>query len=370
MYEKPKSELETQLIECPDQSPALVSDQAVLELLTGPLDRASPTPVGAQLRGAIEYSISCGALPAGTRLPSIRTLAQTTGLAAETVATAYRALQSTGLLVSYHGSGTFVSSTTTVWQGGIERLRQIEKNADNLLSLAGQSGLSVSDVVTMVRSRHALLAASPPPAIQIVMVGIFEEATQAYARDIAAHLRPGDRVDAMTIDQLRSDSRPAPALYVSLPSRRADVIEIVRGRAPVTSISVMPSEKTRSFLAALDPNATLVLVAKFPTFTQLMKSGAQAFAPHIRKLEAMAIDDPMLDEKLRTADTVVYSTGAEDVLRRLPSGVASAEYRHTPDPHAIRDTLIPLIDLIRQNRAGDADCAASGKASVTSLKKP
>lgn len=336
----------------PDQSRPPVSDQAVLDVLTGQFDRSSVTPLGAQLRGAIEYGISRGLLPAGTRLPSIRTLALATGLAAETVATAYRALQGSGVLVSYQGSGTFVSEASTTWPGGADRLRQIENDVDGLLDLAGKSGLSISDVVAMMRSRHALLAASP--TVHVVMVGIFEEATQAYARDIANHLRPGDRVDAMTIDQLRVDpaAGPAPQLYVSLPSRLAEVTEIVKDRAPVTSVSVIPSELTRSFLAGLNPNAALALVARFATFTPLMKAGAQAFAPHLRKLDAMAIDDPMLDEKLKGADTVVYSTGAEDVLKRLPANVASAEYRHTPDPHAISDTLIPLIDSVRQRLAG------------------
>ena len=41
----------------------------------------------------------------------------------------------------------------------------------------------------------------------------------------------------------------------------------------------------------------------------------------------------------------------EEVLRRVQSNVASAEYRHTPDPHAIRDALIPLVDSLRRGPA-------------------
>src|SRR5262245_55122963 len=40
------------------------------------VDRDLPVPLGVQLRGLIEYGITCGELAAGERLPSVRELAE------------------------------------------------------------------------------------------------------------------------------------------------------------------------------------------------------------------------------------------------------------------------------------------------------
>ena len=51
-----------------------------------------------------------GDLPAGTRLPTVRALAADLGLAANTVARAYRELESDGVVVTEGRRGTFVAS--------------------------------------------------------------------------------------------------------------------------------------------------------------------------------------------------------------------------------------------------------------------
>jgi DNA-binding transcriptional regulator YhcF (GntR family) len=340
MAEKSKSDGDNQVTFNPDVPIAGMDDQAVLAFLSEGLDRSSAMPLGAQLRGAIEYGVSGGSLPAGTRLPSIRTLAQATGLAAETVSTAYRALQASGLLVSYKGSGTFIGGTEGAKPVARDELREIERNVDALLAMASRAGLSAIDLVTMIRLRQALPAAEARP-VRIAMVGIFEEATHAYAEDIATYLRDDDSVEALTIEQLRNGvgAGDRPDLYVSLPSREREVRDLVGPGVPVTSVSVIPSEKTRSFLAGLDPQARLLLVARFGGFVGLMVSGARAFAPHIRQVEGVAFDDLALAQKL---------AGADAVAKSLRVGIPTAEYRHTPDPHAIKDILIPKVEALRR----------------------
>lgn len=67
-------------------------------------------PLFDQLRLQIIEGIRGGRLPAGTRLPTVRDLAGTLGMAANTVARAYRELEAAGVLETRGRSGTFVAA--------------------------------------------------------------------------------------------------------------------------------------------------------------------------------------------------------------------------------------------------------------------
>lgn len=77
-----------------------------------PLDGDSTVPPFEQLRTQITTRAASGDLPAGTRLPTVRALATDLGLAANTVAKAYRALESDGVITTEGRRGTFVSGAS------------------------------------------------------------------------------------------------------------------------------------------------------------------------------------------------------------------------------------------------------------------
>lgn len=72
------------------------------------LDRSSSVPLYQQLREQIRQRIFSGSLPAGTRLPPERTLANTLGVNRTTVVNAYRELAAEGLVEGRVGHGTVV----------------------------------------------------------------------------------------------------------------------------------------------------------------------------------------------------------------------------------------------------------------------
>lgn len=65
-----------------------------------------------QLRAQIADQARSGALPAGYRLPTVRGLAGELGLAPNTVAKAYRALEADGVIETRGRNGTFVAAST------------------------------------------------------------------------------------------------------------------------------------------------------------------------------------------------------------------------------------------------------------------
>lgn len=75
------------------------------------LDSESSTSPSEQVRALIATAAASGKLPVGSRLPPIRTLAHTLGLAATTVAKSYRELERAGVVETRSRAGTVVVST-------------------------------------------------------------------------------------------------------------------------------------------------------------------------------------------------------------------------------------------------------------------
>lgn len=80
--------------------------------MTGPMlhvDADAPEPSFEQLRRQVSEQASSGSLAAGTRMPTVRALAAELGIAANTVARAYRELEADGVLDTRGRAGTFVA---------------------------------------------------------------------------------------------------------------------------------------------------------------------------------------------------------------------------------------------------------------------
>ena len=75
------------------------------------IDHDSPTAPFEQLRLAVIGKIRDGDLVAGTRIPTVRTLAAELGLAVNTVARTYRELEADGIIETRGRQGSFVSSS-------------------------------------------------------------------------------------------------------------------------------------------------------------------------------------------------------------------------------------------------------------------
>jgi DNA-binding transcriptional regulator YhcF (GntR family) len=73
------------------------------------VDATSSDPPYDQIRTQITRLVSAGQLAPGERLPTVRTLATTLGVAANTVARAYRELEHRGLVITRGRLGTVVA---------------------------------------------------------------------------------------------------------------------------------------------------------------------------------------------------------------------------------------------------------------------
>jgi GntR family transcriptional regulator len=117
------------------------------------IDTASRKPIYEQLADGLKALIARGELKEGVTLPPVRQLAADLGVNLNTVAVAYRQLQSEGLITVRHGSGAVVSSRTTTEQNDSE-LRKPLRAALTQLVL---SGLSVAGIMRMVADELSFL---------------------------------------------------------------------------------------------------------------------------------------------------------------------------------------------------------------------
>jgi len=116
------------------------------------IDPVSGVPIYRQIAGQIRQQIRDGRLPPGTRLPPVRELAATLTVNPNTVARAYRELESSGLLDTLQGSGTFVRESVTA------DLPEPELNAllpylDRLLEAARLQSIPPERVMQLLKDR-------------------------------------------------------------------------------------------------------------------------------------------------------------------------------------------------------------------------
>ena len=78
------------------------------------IDAASATPPFEQIRTQVIAAVRSGDLAAGERMPTVRALAEQLGLAVNTVAKAYKALESDAVIETHGRAGTLVSASGDV----------------------------------------------------------------------------------------------------------------------------------------------------------------------------------------------------------------------------------------------------------------
>jgi GntR family transcriptional regulator len=118
-----------------------------------------PVPIYQQIVTQIKHMVASGRLRPGDVVPPIRVLAEQVLINPNTVARAYRELESAGILASRRGSGTQVSVKGSPL-GYTERLRVLTERVEGLLVDADQLDFSVEDVIELIRERNRLLGAS------------------------------------------------------------------------------------------------------------------------------------------------------------------------------------------------------------------
>ena len=109
-----------------------------------------------QIVNQIKYQVASGLLATGEELPPIRALALRLRVNPNTVARAYRELETAGVVLKRSTTGTYISDAGSPLARR-ERLRLVTERIDALLAEASQLGFESDEIVNLLRQRDAAL---------------------------------------------------------------------------------------------------------------------------------------------------------------------------------------------------------------------
>ena len=116
----------------------------------------SGEPLYRQIISQVKFLVASGRLSEGDELPAIRVLAEQLLINPNTVARAYRELETEGLLTKRQGAGTYVSGNGSPLARR-ERMRIIKERVEALMTDARNLNIPVDDVIGMVQDGHERL---------------------------------------------------------------------------------------------------------------------------------------------------------------------------------------------------------------------
>ena len=136
------------------------------------VDRDDDLPVGVQLAWKLRGAIASGKLGPGDRLPSVREVAEASGVNVNTARSVYGKLEHDGLILTRHGLGTFVAED-------VPGSADVERVAAEAVAEARLTGITPRDVA---RAIYAAEWAGEEPASAERLPDVGVEADEAAAR--------------------------------------------------------------------------------------------------------------------------------------------------------------------------------------------
>ncbi len=111
-----------------------------------------------QIVNQVKYKVASGRLQSGDELPPIRVLAEQLLINPNTVARAYRELETSGVVTTKRGAGTYISNSGSPLARR-ERLKILTENVDGLLADAHSMDIPAEEVIEIIREREESLEA-------------------------------------------------------------------------------------------------------------------------------------------------------------------------------------------------------------------
>jgi GntR family transcriptional regulator len=115
----------------------------------------SGVPIYQQVMQQIKYLVASGRLKPGEELPSIRVLAEQLLVNPNTIARAYRELETAGVVEKRRTSGTYIADIGSPLARK-ERLKLLKQQIDGLLVEAFQMGFELDEVLKLVQQSDIL----------------------------------------------------------------------------------------------------------------------------------------------------------------------------------------------------------------------
>ena len=131
----------------PDDTPAEADSEPVSPIRFG-LDPGSGVPTYLQLVHQVEHALRLGYLAPGDQLPRVRDVVAELAINPNTVAKAYKELETKGLTVGRPGQGTFIEATLS--QVALPELAELRRSLISWVAAADAAGLDDDGIAALV----------------------------------------------------------------------------------------------------------------------------------------------------------------------------------------------------------------------------
>ncbi len=123
------------------------------------VDKGSSKPYYEQLMLSIKEDILQGILEPGDQLPSVRDMAKTLLMNPNTVAKAYKILESEQTLVTIKGKGTFIKEKKDLPRDE-PRIQQLKVQAEELVVEAAHLQVSENELISWIKENYSQMGGS------------------------------------------------------------------------------------------------------------------------------------------------------------------------------------------------------------------
>lgn len=289
------------------------------------VDRREHTSPFRQIANAIRHKIATSQLPANTRLPSVRRLAERVGVTPATVARAYRQLQSDGLVEGRVGVGTVVSDTRRlVFHARQRSTEELEEAVDEAITPLLRMGYSPAEIRAAIQRRLAL----PATARKAVVVSDAPAVLEKYTRILGGELGPlGVTVEGVLLEELRSCAhktrallgeaiRIMTALGLHRPVREA--LERCGAKVPISIIFSELKLGTIERLEAIPKDARVLIVAE-ERYRNSVLGILREYLPAENISTVRDLDPESIRRAMEDCPVVVHSLGTRDLVEAAAS---------------------------------------------------
>lgn len=298
-------------------------------------------PLYLQIKYQLSHQISSQRLPSGSRLPTVRELAQRLRVNPNTVALAYRELQADGLVEAYPRRGTFVRVFNDGARGEGERHAHLTDTLRQAYRHARALGFTEAEIA----QRFLSLASAAPIPVPLVFVDQTADVVSKYGGLLEHHLGEEVRVSGLTLDRLE---RADPALrdrlegvyYVLAFPRNVPALNrllpAVLDAFDVVTVASEPLPETIAALRTLpaDTRAVLLSEERFLNPSLNLIQAYTSFDP--AKVPAFTGSDPEgLSGASAKADLVIYTYTASPWLAQLDPRVPTLELQYDLSPASV-----------------------------------
>ena len=118
------------------------------------IDPRDRTPIYAQLERGLRAAIATRRLAPGDQLPTVRQLAVTLRVNANTVARVYSELERAGVIVTRRGVGSFIAATPAQAHPPRQHERRLRTFVTRVLADADAAGFTIDDVLTALQAHR------------------------------------------------------------------------------------------------------------------------------------------------------------------------------------------------------------------------